>query len=433
MTSKRGTRPGRDLGMRVLVTIVLCIGTLMGAKAIFSRLAALKTPPEKSDNASPSLNLRTRTLVLEDFRETLVGYAGSQARREGRIAAEVAARVEWISPRFESGAAVGAEEDLIRLDATELRSQLKQGEARVARLRSTRARSVSDLESFRKQRGLAERELELTRRELERWKKMERGAASSESSVDQQRLLELRQERALLDFERSMENERFRQGELDQQITEGEEANQALKRDVGRCRIVAPHTGVLSSREVRLGERMSPGQVLGQVIDPEAIVVAVDLPAGRHGDVKVGATVRLLAHEGAKEAIEAQVSRIAPKIRSEARSFRVFVDLEGAQARSLPPGAFLVAEIEGPLHRGVFVLPRIALRDGGVFVVEARESGEEEQARFQKLSLRRALADRALVEPEGLSPGDRVAITNVARIADGSRVVALPAEEGADR
>jgi hypothetical protein len=96
-----------------------------------------------------------------------------------------------------------------------------------------------------------------------------------------------------------------------------------------------------------------------------------------------------------------------------------------------------VADVEGPLHDDVIPVPREAFIEDAVFVVRAGEAGGPEVAAEVRPTTVRVLPAAVLVKPaddaQGLRDGDRVVVSNLEDIADGSRLRTTGATESAPR
>jgi multidrug efflux pump subunit AcrA (membrane-fusion protein) len=111
-----------------------------------------------------------------------------------------------------------------------------------------------------------------------------------------------------------------------------------------------------------------------------------------------------------------EVARIAASADEETRTFPIYVDVDNArQSQPLIPGTFVRAEVEGPVHHDRILVPRVAVREGCVFVAEA---GVVHQ---RAVTIERLIGERALVEGE-LRSGDRVILSHLGRLASGTPV-----------
>lgn len=93
----------------------------------------------------------------------------------------------------------------------------------------------------------------------------------------------------------------------------------------------------------------------------------------------------------------------------------------------LLPGAFVRGEIRGETLKGVYTLPRHALREGArVFVAEG------EVLRVRPVRVARLDGENALID-EGLVDGDRVILTRIEAVTDGMKIRLAPARESSGK
>ena len=100
---------------------------------------------------------------------------------------------------------------------------------------------------------------------------------------------------------------------------------------------------------------------------------------------------------------------------SEQRTFFVYLELDG---NDVPPGAFVVARIDGPLFADVFVLPRTAFVGDKVFVAVDGHAQVRTPAS-------RVLLPHVMLASDGVTGGERLIVTNLEEVADGTRVEAV--------
>jgi RND family efflux transporter MFP subunit len=132
--------------------------------------------------------------------------------------------------------------------------------------------------------------------------------------------------------------------------------------------------------------------------------------------LKVGSPVRVLLDAGDDREIPATVTEVVPAIDPATRTFLVRADLPPGTARTGQSGRVRFAAGEGS---ALTVPKRAVTRAGGgdgVFVLAG-----DNVARLSPVTLGASDGDRVEVL-SGLSPGARVAVSSVDRLADGDRV-----------
>jgi RND family efflux transporter MFP subunit len=128
--------------------------------------------------------------------------------------------------------------------------------------------------------------------------------------------------------------------------------------------ISAPITGVIAKRSVEPGERVSGEQQVFHVIDPNSLEVAVQIPAERASEIRVGqiATFRIDSASG-NERVDAKLVRIVPAAAAGARTIETRFALP--QGSPIPAGAFLSGQIVLAKKETAVALPRTAIRGDG--------------------------------------------------------------------
>lgn len=139
-----------------------------------------------------------------------------------------------------------------------------------------------------------------------------------------------------------------------------------------KARIVAPFDGVMDQVKVAVGDRLTTGQEIGEVVDlvslrVEAAVLEHDLPL-----VKVGGDAVVTAAATPDQPIHGRVTAILPLVDSATRAGRAVIQLRGNGV--LRPGMYADVQLEATRlpDRLVVPAPAIIERDGRplVFVVK---------------------------------------------------------------
>lgn len=325
---KRADRP-QWFGYLQLVVI-------LGAIAVALYFARAPERVERIDRAALASEERRPVVSVvrpEPTEQALtLSLTGSVKLKErATVMSEVVGRVVWVSPKFEPGGSIAANEVFIRIDPEEY--ELKVEEARL---------EVAGLEH------------EITGKE-----------ARNEDAAEA--VLKLEKARVAL-----------RLAELQLRRTE----------------ISLPFGSRVVSSSVEVGELAGPAEkvgkaaVLGVVYRPEAIRVTAPVEQRdlRHLSPVVGRSAVVRTRTGIYRAEVAGVSSVvAPKSRL-ASLFLKFSDELPAENRPLPR-TFAEVSIEGPVHRDVYVLPEAAaqandrvwvVRDGALTSVEPRMLGRIE-------------------------------------------------------
>ncbi len=297
---------------------------------------------------------------LGSIESTLRTFATLEAEQEVKVFARTANRV--VELRVEEGVEVDAEEVLVRLEDTDQR-------VRVAK---------------------AENALEKMRREYERLE-----ALHAQSLVSDQVFTDAR-------FE-------LRQLEL---------ALEEAQRELGHTEVRAPLAGVITRRLVNLGDLVTVGQHLFDVVDFDSIVARIHVPEKELVQLETNQAARVAATALAGREFEGRIRRIAPVV--DAKTGTVKVTLGFESVGPLRPGMYVDVElILSQKADAVLLSKRALVLDGDQ--TYAFRLGEDRTVR--RLLVEARASDRFHVEPrEGFEAGDRVVVAGQTGLKDGARV-----------
>lgn len=181
--------------------------------------------------------------------------------------------------------------------------------------------------------------------------------------------------------------------------------------------IRAPIDGLVASRSVQPGEKVSPDNRLLDVVDLAQMELEAAVPAADIGRVTIGQDVRVHV-EGLTDAFVGKVARISPATLPGSRSILVYIQIDNPQ-RALRAGMFAQAQLTVAARSGVLTLPASAVRgEAGHAHVYAIE-GERLVIRPVTLGMRGG--DRIEVTA-GLEEGAEIVRTNLGALPSGSRV-----------
>lgn len=193
-------------------------------------------------------------------------------------------------------------------------------------------------------------------------------------------------------------------------------------------RVVAPISGVVASRAVENGERVTRGAQMFTVVRNDVLELAAAVPAREAGDVAVGQTVRFTA--GDRE-LQGRVARVNPTIDPASRSVTVYVQIPN-------PG--------GEIRGGTFVNGRIVLRTvpdalvvASAALRQSADGGSPTVYRISDQTLDPVTVSTGVANEEaglvqvtkGLREGDMIVVGNVGTLGRGMKVTIIGNEAAA--
>lgn len=381
--------------IRILKVLLPIVAILVGALIAFGMIRS--RPDAQTREVEPALPLiRTQRIELADRRLMVRSQGTVRPRTESNLVPEVGGRIVQVSPSFVAGGYFGRNDLLLSIDRTDYLQALVQAEAAVAQ-------AELRLATERAEGEIATRE----------WEELGSGEAPALTA----RVPQLAEATAQL---RATEAQRDR-----------------AARDLERTAIRAPYAGRVRSKQVDLGQFVTPGVLLASIYSVDKAEVRlpladdelafVDLPLGYRGGRREAPRppVTLIANFGGKEhRWKGRIVRTEGEIDPLTRMVHAVAEIEDPYGQDGPSdrpplavGLYVEAEIEGREVPSVVELPRSSLRDESrVLVVD-----DEDRLRFREVSLLRMTGDTLLVS-DGLEDGERVCLTPLVAVSDGMRV-----------
>jgi len=184
-------------------------------------------------------------------------------------------------------------------------------------------------------------------------------------------------------------------------------------------RIVAPTTGVVSTRTVEAGERVSRGATLFTVVRNDVLELEAAVPARQAGELRVKQLVRFAS---AGRQMEGTVARIAPTINPANRSITVYIQVPNRDGL-IRGNAFATGRIVGQSLPGTMAIPTAAVRQsarGDKPFVYRIEGGKVQHADVELGVVDETLNMTQVLS--GLSLGDQIIVGNVGALGRGMEV-----------
>lgn len=207
---------------------------------------------------------------------------------------------------------------------------------------------------------------------------------------------------------------------VDQADTESAEKTLAMARKkLGDTEIKAPFTGSVQKRMVSLGEYVSPGKQIYELIATDPIKLRCPMPERFVPLAKVGMPVKLTIDANPGAWYTGTITRIAPALDESSRTLLIEAEVANPEG-ILKPGFFAHVTMDLGRDRALFVPNLAVLRYAGVARVFIVEQGA---VRAREVTTGTVVGDQVEITG-GLKEGERVAVSEVDRLADGTAVIA---------
>ncbi len=403
----------RNLSLLFILTMALvtAIGIYM--------IRAVEEPRQPKPEPIP-IPVEVAKITTRDFTHRLEALGTVQAIREAAVGVEVSGPVTLIPPEVELGVAVKQGELLAEIDPTPFRIELSRQVALVARARAeVRGREVV-LARQKALIPLGRMKLRLARAEHKRLEDLlERGLIARQE-------LE-RAEMGVRGIQEELERTEsgLREAEVQHAVAEAELARAHAEMEQAReafadTQVRAPFAGVISEKQITLGEQVTPGTVLFRLADLTVVKLLVRIPADDINFLRTG-IIADVSVSGLTEKFQGRVEHIGPSADSETRTFPVEVMIENMASKRLLPGMFARALIPVRTYPKAILIPRTSvLSENGapiVFIADMKRS----TAHRRPVTIARTFGSRHLIQ-KGLQEGDLLIITGQRLLQDGAMI-----------
>ena len=191
------------------------------------------------------------------------------------------------------------------------------------------------------------------------------------------------------------------------------------RKKLGDTNIRAPFAGSVQKRMVSLGEHVGEGMPLYELIATDPIKLRAPIPERFVPMAKVGLPIDLTVDARPDKIFHGTVSRIAPALDENSRTLLIEAEVPNADGM-LKPGYFAHVTMNLGHDRALFIPNSAVLRYAGVARVFVFKDGA---VRSREVTTGTAEGDQIEII-RGLKPGEKVVVSDVDRLADGTPVVA---------
>jgi len=359
-----------------------CLATLLCASVVaVSALTGCRTTAvakAASDSPDQRLRVAVATAELRPMERTAEVQGALYPRERTTLAANVDGAVVQVAADFGDRARQG--QVLMRIDPREYQLRLDSAAAAVDQ---TRARLENSRARFNRAQELRKQEL-----------------------ISQQ------------EFDQAAATLRIDEADVDSAVKAEGLARKKLDDTVVR----APFSGSVQKRMASLGQYVTVGTQLYELIATDPIKLRCPMPERFVPLAHPGMLVQLTIDAQPGVSHTGTITRIAPALDDQSRTLLVEAEVPNPQG-TLKPGYFAHVTMDLGQDKAVFVPETAVLRYAGVARVFMIENGT---ARAREVKTGTLMGNQIEIT-EGLKPGDRVIVSEVDRLADGTPVVARTA------
>ena len=354
---------------------------------VFTLMIKLKPEAEfQKPNVIPQV-VETMAAYPSEVRAKINSQGTIRPEHEIIITSEVSGKVEWISTKFLDGAGFSIGDTLMKIEKRDYELALISRESSL----------------FQARLALEREEAEANLANIE-WKRVGKGDASSLTLREPQ----LAQARAVL--------------------AAAEAAYEQSKRNLKRTEVIAPFDGRVRKKMVDIGANLVPGSRIADiyntlnyevrlpVADKDIPFLGIPLDGTTLSESSRPSVLLTTSYGGDTSQANGYIVRSESQIDPKTRMISVIATIPmNKMNKKLKVGMFVNAEIDGLSFKNITVVPRSAVKNDMIWVVE------KNYLRKKSVEVIRYENDLAFIA-DGLNKNDRVLVTRLDSYVDGMPV-----------
>ena len=402
-----------------------------------------KPPIEHQELQFPVKTVEVITARKIPFRARATAYGNVEPAVLVLAKAEVAGKISYIHPLLKQGGTLAQGTVALRIEPTTFEFSLDQSKAVLAASQSALVQLEVEENTTRGSLGIAKKNLQVGRNELDRLLVVWEKKLISRSVVDaeEQKVLQLRQQ--VEDLQGRLTGFESRKAATQAQIRQSESQLAQSQDTLGRTEIRVPFDARIGEVLVEKGEFTAVGNVLFEASGVQAVEINAQIPTRQFRPLLMGyggkglslqspealqsalmqmqleARVSLVGFEGGTAKWKGELLRIGESIDPTRDTLGIVVAVnnpyEGVIPGTRPPllkGMYTAVELFAPA-RDVIVLPRKAIHQGRIYIARANNQLE---IREVDILLKQG---RLVILDGGIEEGEKVIITDVIPVING--------------
>jgi RND family efflux transporter MFP subunit len=333
------------------------------------------------------------------------------AEEQAGVAAETAGRV--VAAPVERGTPVAAGAELIRVSPAETEAQLKEAEANAAQIEARlglKGELTFDVDAVPEVQN-ARAAYALAGSEFSRIESLLEQRVVSRSEFDQ-RKTQLEATRQQLESAKNGAVQQY-------QALQAARARVSLARKaLADTTVRAPFAGLVAQRFVSVGDYVTRGTKVAEVVRINPLRARLTVPEQFVSAVAPGEPIKFEVDAYPNRQFEGRIEYVSPSLQPDQRALTVEAVVPNAK-NELKPGLFATARIQQPKAMPGVLVPAAALQTTSGTTRAYIVSGDRIEERV--VTVGQSVGDQIEIV-NGIKAGERVATTNLSRLADGMKV-----------
>lgn len=420
---------------RSVFTIVVGVIAIFVGVFGYNKLASFAIDPPTRDPVPLSLSVEVFNVEESSIQEIVIGFGSARADKEVTLAAQVAGEIietekleigEFVQGEriitSENGPSVQKKgEVLVKIDPRTYKQRVQQNEDRISEIDAELIRLKQEETNMERKMLGRKEDYKTFKREYEKIKRLNDLGTASDGELStaildlrkyEDSIIQMETDQALLPSRKEILLKKKKSLQNDLELS---------KIDLKRTEVVPPFSGYLGEILVEKGQFVRAGDPMFKLTDRSIVEVPIPVSlqdyASIVAEIKTGKTpqVILKSNEESERSWDGTLVRYAPQADERTRTVNVYVEVENdEQEIELLPGTFTIAQIGGEEYHDVVVVPRSAIVEGQIFIIEKAADAETKIRSVTKkvVKVRHFLQSLAILDTQ-LEPGVQVVTTNL--------------------
>jgi len=383
-----------------LVKVLLTMLPILAAIVVVVYLVAHRSGPVQKQEEESIRTLRVIEVPYVDLVPRAIGYGVAEPGMVWEAVAEVKGTVSSTHPRLKSGELIEASSILIQIDPTEYELAIARLEASIKEAHAKIEQLAGDEENTKRLLDIEQRSLALSRKLFERLQGALEQNAASHDEVDREERNFLLGKQKVQQFENALSLIPAQQEAL-RAALEVHQANLKQARiDLGKTTIKAPFDCRLSDVGIEAGQFVPTGRSLFKAhgtavteiaarfrIEELRNLLSEQMRKSFQPGLSTGAFEQIFRDVSVVVSLEsgdwsaqwqARIDRFREAVDSKTREMKVVVAVDHPYEKAMPgvrppltAGMFCRVELQAPARAGSLIVPRSAIHDSSVFVIDS--------------------------------------------------------------
>ncbi len=380
---------------------LMIVPPIVLAVAVLVFVINSKQPPERKPPTEEARQVRVIEAVPTTLVPRIIGFGDVKPGKIWNASTQVSGEITFVHADLKKGAIMQAGTEIIRISAVDYELAIREAEANIRSAQAKRKELDVSKHNTQLTLEIEERALEVRETELERKQNLKKRGTLSQSAVDQEFRDTLSQRKKVQDLKNTLNLIPTQIAVQGEQVNVYQATLEQAQLNLQRTHIKLPFTARIAEVNVETTQYAQVGQTLviadGMETAEIAAQIAVDqfrgLAQAAVGDRRslnltttsfrevieqmgLQLTVRLGAGDTAIE-WPARFARISDSVDPKTRTIGVIAAVDGAYSKAIPgkrppltKGMFVEIEIRAKPLENRIVIPRSAVHDGRVYVLD---------------------------------------------------------------